>query len=104
IEGIGTIWTIDTLYSIFVLPNNLPIATATLQYMLETTHFNPDWVETLSDPDPESYETLQEQVTDDTLFNDIVSQIIDLSRQSLLSYITDIDGMFEFDYEFSPLP
>ncbi len=104
IEGIGTIWTIDTLYSIFVLPNNLPIATATLQYMLETTHFNPDWVEALSDPDPESYATLQEQVEDDTLFNDIVSQIIDLSHQSLLSYMTGIDGMFEFDYEFLPLP
>jgi len=104
IAGIGTIWTLDTLYAIFVLPNNLPIVANVLQYMLDTTHFNPAWVENLSEPDPNSYATIHAQVEDDALFNDIVSQIINLSHQRMTEYVADTDGIFEFDYEFLPLP
>ena len=104
IEGIGTVWTVDTLYSFFLLPNNLPIAVNALQYMLKTFHFNPEWLATFAEPNPEAYATLEAQLPDDTLLKDVVSQIIGLSHQSMREYIKTINGLYEFDYEFLPLP
>lgn len=104
IEGIGTIWTVDTLYSFFVLPNNLPIAVNALQYMLQTFHFNPEWLATFAEPNREAYAVLEEQLPDDTLLKDVVSHIISLSHQRMREYIKTINGLYEFDYEFLPLP
>lgn len=104
LEGIGTVWTIDTVHIIFALPNNFEMMTDILRYMLETTRYNPAWVETLSEPNPDVYEVLSVQIADDTLLSGVVSQIIGLSYQRTQSIIAEHNAMVDLDYEFLPLP
>lgn len=102
LEGIGTVWTIDTVYIIFALPNNFAVVLDVLRYMIETIRYNPEWVETLSEPDPDAYAVLSEQVPDDTLLKDVVSQIIGLSYQRTQTIIAEYNAMPELGYEFLP--
>jgi hypothetical protein len=102
IEGVGMVWTLDTFYTMFVLPNNLPLAFNILRYMIETTRYNPEWADALSEPDPEQYAILSDQLPDDTLLKDVVSQIIELSYQRTQTVIAEHDAMIELDYEFLP--
>lgn len=108
IEGLGYVWTMDTFYGIFTLPNNIVIAADVLQYMLETTTYNPEWIQAqIASADQalaDVYATFQDEVSDSALLDATLSQIIGMSQQSLMETIASMDGTYQYEYEFLPLP
>lgn len=106
IDGLGHVWTLDTFYGILALPNNIVIAAQVLQYMVQTTIYNPAWIDAQRASADQAlttiYDAFQVELADSALLDATLSQIIGMSQQSLMQNITSMDETNEYNYEFLP--